>query len=171
MCTGSVPRARYGVYSGAGVRVYGVGQGSTGVGYGDRVGGRRGNTGTQPRCSREGSRQRSGPRSPCRGRSGWSGSRNVRSRTPPTPCGRGPLRWVLLGPPRAGASYGRANRQNRQNSVRTVNVSQNRRVSPKSVHKAYHSPCSQNGLKKSPLEILRFTDSLAFSHKELMGHF
>ena len=50
-------------------------------------------------------------------------------------------------------------------------VSQNAEVSPKSVHKAYVSPCFQNGLRKSPLEILRFLISAAFSHKELMGRF
>ena len=50
-------------------------------------------------------------------------------------------------------------------------VSQNHEVSPKSVHKAYHSPCFQNGLRKSPLQFLRFPYSLAFSPKELMGHF
>ena len=47
-------------------------------------------------------------------------------------------------------------------------VSQNDEVSPKKCQKAYHSPCSQNGLKKSPLEKLRFPVSPAFSHKELM---
>ena len=30
-------------------------------------------------------------------------------------------------------------------------------------------PISQNGVQKSPLDFLRFTISLAFSHKELMG--
>ena len=51
-----------------------------------------------------------------------------------------------------------------------VKVSQNLEVSPKSVKKASHSPCFQNGLQKSALEILRFPISLAFSGKELMGH-
>ena len=50
-------------------------------------------------------------------------------------------------------------------------VSQKRGVSPKYVHKACHSPCSQNTAQKSPLEILRFTFIPAFSHKELMAHF
>ena len=50
-------------------------------------------------------------------------------------------------------------------------VRQNRQVSPKSHQKAYVSPYFQNGLKKSPLEILRFPFSLAFSGKELMGLF
>ena len=48
---------------------------------------------------------------------------------------------------------------------------QNRRVSPKSHEKAYHSPCFQNGLRNSPLDFLRFLFSLAFSPKELMGPF
>ena len=50
-------------------------------------------------------------------------------------------------------------------------VSQKAIVSPKSVEKACHSPYLQNGLRKSPLEILRFTVSPAFSHKELMVPF
>ena len=50
-------------------------------------------------------------------------------------------------------------------------VSQNGVVSTKSVEKAYHSPCFQNPVEKSPLEILRFPFSRSFSHKELMGHF
>ena len=50
-------------------------------------------------------------------------------------------------------------------------VSQNDEVSPKSHEKASHSPYIQNGLQKSPLEILRFPLTVAFSHKELMGHF
>ena len=50
-------------------------------------------------------------------------------------------------------------------------VSQNRRVSPKCMHKACHSPYIQNGLQKSALQILRFPFSAAFSHKELMGQF
>ena len=50
-------------------------------------------------------------------------------------------------------------------------ISQNGQVSPKYVKKASLSPCFQNGLGKSPLDILRFPSGLAFSHKELMGHF
>ena len=50
-------------------------------------------------------------------------------------------------------------------------VSQNGIVSPKMSHKACHSPCSQNRVQKSALEILRFPILRAFSHKELMGHF
>ena len=50
-------------------------------------------------------------------------------------------------------------------------VSQNREVSPKSSQKACHSPCFQKRAQKSPLGILRFPISPAFSHKELMGRF
>ena len=50
-------------------------------------------------------------------------------------------------------------------------VSQNGEVSPEISHKACHSPCSQNGLENSPLDFLRFPFSVAFSGKELMGHF
>ena len=50
-------------------------------------------------------------------------------------------------------------------------VSQKGIVSPKSVHKACHSPYFQNGVGKSPLQILRFPLLPAFSHKELMTHF
>ena len=50
-------------------------------------------------------------------------------------------------------------------------VKQNRRVSPKSMQKASHSPYFQNGPQKSPLELLRFPFSSAFSHKELIDLF
>ena len=50
-------------------------------------------------------------------------------------------------------------------------VSQNREVSPVFIEKACHSPHFQNGVQKSPLEILRIPFRPAFSHKELMGLF
>ena len=50
-------------------------------------------------------------------------------------------------------------------------LSQNHEVSPKYVEKACHSPYFQNELRMSPLGILRFLFSLAFSHKELMAHY
>ena len=53
----------------------------------------------------------------------------------------------------------------------TCKVSQNGEVSPENLNKASHSPYSQNGVQKSPLEILRFLFSPAFSCKELMGPF
>ena len=52
-----------------------------------------------------------------------------------------------------------------------LKVSQNGGVSPLFVNKAYHSPCFQNAVQMSPLEILRFPILPAFSHKELMGVF
>ena len=55
--------------------------------------------------------------------------------------------------------------------VHNLKVSQNGEVSPKSSHEASHSPYSQNGVQKSPLDFLRFPLLLAFSHKELMGLF
>ena len=50
-------------------------------------------------------------------------------------------------------------------------LSENGVVSPKSVEKACVSPYFQNGVQKSPLNILRFPFSLAFSHKELLVPF
>ena len=55
--------------------------------------------------------------------------------------------------------------------LNSCKVSQNRIVSPKSAQKACHSPYIQNGLRKSPLGILRFPFSVAFSPKELMVPF
>ena len=52
-----------------------------------------------------------------------------------------------------------------------LKVSQNGGVSPKSHQKACHTPYSQNGSQKSPLGIPGIPFSVAFSHKELMGHF
>ena len=53
----------------------------------------------------------------------------------------------------------------------SIKLSQNGQVSPENVEKASHSPYSQNGSQISPLEILRFTFSAAFSPKELMVAF
>ena len=44
-------------------------------------------------------------------------------------------------------------------------------MSTKYDEKACHSPYFQNTVQKSPLEILRFPFPVAFSRKELMGHF
>ena len=52
-----------------------------------------------------------------------------------------------------------------------LKVRQNGQVSPKYHEKASRSPYSQNGSRKSALEILRFPLWPAFSCKELMGHF
>ena len=56
-------------------------------------------------------------------------------------------------------------------NVISCKVKQNGQVSPKYVQKASHSPYIQNRVKNSPLEILRFPVSSAFSHKELMTHY
>ena len=52
-----------------------------------------------------------------------------------------------------------------------LKVSQNDGVSPERSKRPVIVPIYQNGSQKSPLEILRFTYSSAFSHKELMGLF
>ena len=52
-----------------------------------------------------------------------------------------------------------------------LKVSHFRVVSARSVEKACHSPHFQNEARNSPLEILGFPYSVAFSHKELMGLF
>ena len=112
--------------------------------------------------------QRSGPRKPRRGWSGWYMER-----------GRPGGRYVPpFGPGRslAGPSLYIPRRcRLRANTARfkdiLLKVSQNGGVSPEYVEKACHSPCAQNPVQKSPLEILRFPFRRAFSHKELMGHF
>ena len=86
-------------------------------------------------------------------------------RTPPSGPGRAPE--PSLGAPRANAASWPIKARIRPLFSK---VSQNRIVSPEYTHKACHSPYSQNGLGKSPLKILRFPFSLAFSHKELLGH-
>ena len=79
----------------------------------------------------------------------------------PAPCGRctRDLRNAASGPIRARIHH------------ISYKVSQNGQVSPEFDQKACHSPYLQNGLQISPLEILRFPFLLAFSCKELMGHF
>ena len=52
-----------------------------------------------------------------------------------------------------------------------LKVSQNGGVSPKSVHKACHSPCIQNGLRKSPLDIPRFSISASLLSQGINGPF
>ena len=133
----------------------------TGVGVGGVI------PGTQPHCSRERSRTAKRARRPCRagvvvlelGTPGLAG--------PPTPCGRGPLRCPAT-PPRANAASWPI--KARFHDI-YCKVSQKCIVSPKYHEKACHSPYLQNGLGKSPLEILRFLFWPAFSHKELMGLF
>ena len=73
-----------------------------------------------------------------------------------------PCTYPLECPPRANTA---------RFKVIYCKVSQNGIVSPVFVNKACHSPHSQNGLRKSPLEILRNPFLAAFSHKELMVPF
>ena len=118
-----------------------------------RVGTGEGNTGTQPTRLREVPGQRSGPRKPCKGWSGWSWGRNtLRGQDPPL---RGPVgtpAGSLPGPSQYAASWPIRARFGSYLSK----VSQNGQVSPKNVHKASRSPCFQNGPQKSPLDISRF---------------
>ena len=112
-----------------------------------------------------------GPVEPCRGSewvvTGARANRRLDGHPPPFGPGRSSPAGPPWGYPWNAASWPITAR------LRSLfyKVSQNGRVSPKSVDKAYHSPYSQNGLKKSPLEILGFPYSLAFSPKELMGLF
>ena len=148
-----------------GARVWVPGRGSTRVGYG-WVGTWVGYTGSLPTSVKRSTRQRSGPGSPCRGWSGGLVHSAPGSHRPPTPLRSGARSAVCGTLPGNAASWPiRA----RLRSI-SENVSQNDQVSPKSIKKACHSPYFQNRLQKSPLEILRFLFSPAFSPKELMGH-
>ena len=118
--------------------------------------------------------QRSGPRTPCRGGSGWSWGCGRAPAVfgggdgyphPPGPVGQ--PRAALPGIPLECRLWAK---RARFHDI-SYKVSQNDEVSPKYHEKACHSPCLQNGLRKSPLEILRFPILRAFSHKELMGLF
>ena len=124
---------------------------------------------TQP-PRKEQAHQRSGPRKALQGPGVGGWVQRVRPGSQTTHSGpldlRGPLR--CLGP--FLGQYAASWPITARFDVIFHKVSQNRVVSPESVQKASHSPCFQNRLQKSPLEILRFPFSLAFSHKELMGH-
>ena len=133
-----------------------------------RVGTGRAIPGTQRHCSRRGpyaaKRAPEGPQG-----LEWVayGARTPGCRYHPLRCAPGPAP-LYLHPPRAiPASW--PIRATFQSNI--YKVSQNHEVSPKSMHKACHSPCLQNGLGKSPLRILRFPYFVAFSHKELLTHF
>ena len=114
------------------------------------------------------------PEAPSGGWSGWGGRPlrvlgvRRRGRVYPTLRARSvPLQGPSLDIPlecRLWANMARFN-------VISLEVSQNGQVSPKKCQKASISPCFQNGLKKSPLGILRIPYLAAFSHKELMGRF
>ena len=138
----------YGVWAGTGIRV-GIGEGYTGYYPAALLGERSRHSGA-------------GPGSPAGAGVGgvWSsGARctTLRARS-------GPCRPLPCTPPRECRL--RANKARNQSIF--SKVSQNGRVSLRNVEKACHSPCSQNGAQKSPLEIPRFPFSLAFSPKELM---
>ena len=112
--------------------------------------------------------QRSGPRKPLAGAGvGGTCCSAPCVRPPPFGPGRHPPVGTSLGTPRKPASGPITARF----QVISQKLSQNRVVSPEMSEKASHSPYFQNGSEKSPLEILRFPFSRAFSHKELLGHF
>ena len=115
--------------------------------------------------------QRSGPRKPCKGWSGWV----MRPGAPAGPWYHpaGPVGHPGALPVPGPSSPGNAASWPIKARLRSKHgkVSQNSIVSPKYVEKACLSPCFQNGLEKSPLEISRFPFSVAFSHKELIGPF
>ena len=131
---------------------------------------------TQPAArARKPHTQRSGPRNPCKGWSGWGmglgactwGRRRGRSLYHPFGA-----RSVPAAPPCTGTSQIAALQPIRARfQVIFLTVSQNREVSPEYPEKASHSPYLQNGLRKSPLDISRITFPPAFSHKELMAYF
>ena len=98
----------------------------------------------------------------------WSGTPGGMGTAPGPPCGPGRSPRC---PPCPGPSYCRLLANKARFHDISWKLSENRGVSPKSVHKACHSPCSQNASVKSPLGFLGFPYSAAFSHKELMGHF
>ena len=108
------------------------------------------------------------PEAPAGSWSGWSAGSGRPVRPVTTPAGPGRGSCPSLSPPRADAASWPIKARLR---VISSKVSQNGGVSLKYVEKAYHSPCSQNGPQKSPLEIPGFPFSAAFSHKELMAYF
>ena len=146
---------------GAGVRWDGC------TGYGTRWVLGRGYTGYPASSKAEADTSGAGPVSPCKGLE-WVGiccSAHCTSGTTLR------ARSVLAGPPCTSSSKPASWPIGARFEVISCKVSQNHEVSPKSVHKACHTPYSQNGLQKSPLGFLRIPYSLAFSHKELMVPF
>ena len=112
-----------------------------------------------------------GPGSPSGGWSGWGMDRahpGDGGGLPGPPCGPG---RSPRSPPCPGTPDCRLTANSARIDLIPHKVSQNRRVSLKYVHKACHSPYLKNEVQKSPLEILRFPETSAFSHKELMGLF
>ena len=84
-----------------------------------------------------------------------------------------PLRGTVSPPGAslAGPSECRLTANRARFEVIFLKVSQNGQVSSKSAQKACHSPYFQKPVGKSALEIPRIPYFVAFSHKELMGHF
>ena len=130
--------------------------------------------GTQPlrdHCSGSKPDSEAGPGSPCQG-AGVGGQVQRASGPAPHPSGPFPAVtgcfWDLL---EQDPTHGRLNLQKARLTSIFSKVSLNGQVSPKCVDKACHSPCFQNGLRKSPLGFLGFLFLPAFSHKELMGLF
>ena len=109
-----------------------------------------------------------GPGSPGTGLEWVVSAARAPSTSGTTPSGPGRSLRALPVPPRADAASWPIRARIR---VLFCKVSQNGRVSPEKCQKAYHSPCFQNRPQKSPLDILRFPFSAAFSHKELLGLF
>ena len=146
-------------------RVYRVG---TRVGI--PVGTRGGYTGYYPAsCSRGANPDSEAGPEALQGLEWWSGcSGRVPGASGDHPCGARSALQASLSPPRADAASWPIRARFRLSYTK---VSQNDEVSTKSTHKACHSPHFQNGLRNSPLEILRFPYFAAFSHKELMVPF
>ena len=148
----------------------GAGRGMVPGGYTGRVY-REGYTGVLPSCPQGGAPDsEAGPGRPA---GPGVGGLECRVRPSPVPTHSDPCRVsgpapLVQASPRAKAPSGPIRARLRSISWK---LSQNGRVSPKYVEKACHSPCLQNELKNSPLEILRFPILLAFSHKELMVPF
>ena len=99
---------------------------------------------------------------------GLPGVRRLGTAPRTTPAGPGRSLWALpvLGPLKCRLwAIGRDSMTFLRKVVKTTKCHQKVSKRPRLV------PVSQNGSKKSPLEILRFPLWRAFSHKELMGHF
>ena len=109
----------------------------------------------RPAARKEQTYQRSGPRRPCRGRSGWVGAAGASELlTHPS----GPVGHPRCPPwsgPLLGQSNGRANHQKARLRSKYCKVSQNDEVSPKYVNKASVTPYFQNG---SESHLLKFWD-------------
>ena len=97
-------------------------------------------------------------------------ARTPGSYRPPTPLRSGARSAVCRTLP-GHPTHGRLNLRKVRIMTYFSKVSQNDEVSLKMSEKAYVSPCFQNGLRNSPLEILGFPFSPAFSAKELMVPF